>query len=179
MITPYIVSFCHYGILGGGMFFEDRALTYRTNKVTVAPEYRVLKMPYYEIESIGWRTIIFPIATFTMGSGENFSFIIFNKKRFEKDFGRIIRIMEMEAVYDKAWEVIENADENPADFMSFQKEIGELEKYYIGPEWKEDFAADEAGNIPKGIKRGILSEDAIYDLLEENKKIMDQNMIRG
>ena len=174
MITPFICSFIHMGILGGGLFFEDKALTYRTNKVTVAPEYRVLKMPYYDIESIGWKNMIFPVATFTVGAGEKFSFIIFNKKRFNNVFGRLIRVMEMEAIYDKAREILDEADERVSEYMDFQKEISELEKYYTSPAWKEDLEADEAGKIPSSIKRGILSEDAIYDLLEDNKKIMQQ-----
>ena len=37
---------------------------------------------------------------------------------------------------------------------------------------KEDFAADESGEIPADIKRGVLSEDGIYNLLERNREIM-------
>ncbi len=43
----------------------------------------------------------------------------------------------------------------------------ELSDYYGSPEWKRDFAADEAGLLPKDLKRGVLSEDGIYDLLEQ------------
>ena len=32
---------------------------------------------------------------------------------------------------------------------------------------------DERGEIPRDIKRGVLSEDGIYDVLERNKEIMD------
>jgi hypothetical protein len=31
---------------------------------------------------------------------------------------------------------------------------------------------DERGEIPADIKRGVLSEDGIYDLLERNSEIM-------
>ena len=34
------------------------------------------------------------------------------------------------------------------------------------------FALDEKGKLPKELKRGVLSEDAIYDLLERNKELM-------
>lgn len=33
--------------------------------------------------------------------------------------------------------------------------------------WKRDFTTDEAGLLPKDLKRGVLSEDGIYALLEE------------
>ena len=48
-----------------------------------------------------------------------------------------------------------------------EKLIGELSDYYNSDEWKRDFAADEAGLLPKDLKRGVLSEDGIYNLLEE------------
>jgi len=39
--------------------------------------------------------------------------------------------------------------------------------YYEGPLWREDFEADEAGKLPKDLKRGVLSEDAVYNLLTD------------
>ena len=47
-----------------------------------------------------------------------------------------------------------------------QEAVKDLERYYTGPEWKEDYAADEAGLFPADFKRGVLSQDAVYDLLE-------------
>lgn len=43
----------------------------------------------------------------------------------------------------------------------------ELSDYYSSPAWKRDFASDEAGLLPKELKRGVLSEDGIYDLLDK------------
>lgn len=48
-----------------------------------------------------------------------------------------------------------------------EKLLGELSNYYNSDEWKRDFATDEAGLLPKDLKRGVLSEDGIYNLLEE------------
>ena len=44
--------------------------------------------------------------------------------------------------------------------------LKELEDYYTSPEWQEDYAADEAGLLPEGLKRGVLSQDGISDLLD-------------
>jgi len=44
--------------------------------------------------------------------------------------------------------------------------LDELSAYYTSDDWKRDFAADEAGLLPKDLKRGVLSEDGIYDLLD-------------
>lgn len=49
--------------------------------------------------------------------------------------------------------------------------ISELEAYYISDEWKRDFAADEAGLLPKKLPRGVLSEDGIYNLSEGFREV--------
>ncbi|MBR1432628.1 MAG: DUF4298 domain-containing protein [Ruminococcus sp.] len=48
-----------------------------------------------------------------------------------------------------------------------KKLLDELSAYYSSDAWKRDFAADEAGLLPKDMKHGVLSEDGIYNLLEE------------
>ena len=53
-----------------------------------------------------------------------------------------------------------------------QGDIKKLEAYYSSEDWKRDFALDEKGKLPKELKRGVLSEDAIYDLLERNKELL-------
>lgn len=40
-----------------------------------------------------------------------------------------------------------------------------LEEYYASGRWLEDYEADEAGLIPANVKRGVLSQDGLYDLL--------------
>ena len=34
-----------------------------------------------------------------------------------------------------------------------------------------DYELDESGLLPKELKRGVLSEDAVYDLLEEAEEL--------
>ncbi|MDO4847516.1 MAG: SLC13 family permease [Clostridiaceae bacterium] len=48
--------------------------------------------------------------------------------------------------------------------------LSALEAYYASDEWKQDFEADEAGLLPDYVKRGVLSEDGIYNLLERAKE---------
>ena len=45
--------------------------------------------------------------------------------------------------------------------------LRELAVYYGSAAWKRDFAADEAGLLPADLRRGVLSEDGIYNLLEK------------
>ncbi|MBO7473157.1 MAG: DUF4298 domain-containing protein [Ruminococcus sp.] len=49
--------------------------------------------------------------------------------------------------------------------------VRQLSDYYGSAAWKRDFAADEAGLLPGTLKRGVLSEDGIYDLLEEFEQL--------
>lgn len=51
------------------------------------------------------------------------------------------------------------------------EDIRILEEYLSSPEWRADFEADEAGLLPPELRRGVLSEDGIYHLLEENGEI--------
>ena len=41
-----------------------------------------------------------------------------------------------------------------------------LDAYYTSGEWREDYEADERGELPPDLKRGVLSQDALYNLLE-------------
>ena len=41
-----------------------------------------------------------------------------------------------------------------------------LDAYCTSGEWRDDYEADERGELPPELKRGVLSQDALYDLLE-------------
>ena len=77
---------CRGGILGGGIYIERHAVTYKTNKLTVDRKYRNLVLPFSKIRQLSWKWIVFPIATFQMENGEKYKAIIFNKWRFDKWF---------------------------------------------------------------------------------------------
>lgn len=87
MKTCFLCSLCHNGILGGGLFVDDEAVTYRTGKVTVDKKYRNLRLERTEISAITWKWVVFPVATFTMKDGSTYTFLIFNKWRFIKVMG--------------------------------------------------------------------------------------------
>lgn len=84
MRKSFMCSLCHEGILGGGLYLDERAVTYRTQKLTVEEKYKNLVLPLNEIKEITWRWIVLPVAAFHMKSGEKYHIIIFNKRRFEK-----------------------------------------------------------------------------------------------
>jgi len=53
-------------------------------------------------------------------------------------------------------------------------DIAALASYYGSDDWKQDFADDEAGLLPKNLKRGVLSEDGIWNLLEEHRELQER-----
>lgn len=71
----------------------------------------------------------------------------------------------MTNLYEEIEHILLYSDNVRDDLVKIKDKIEELEKYYTGPEWMEDFEADNEGLIPKDMNRGILTEDAIYDLL--------------
>ncbi len=84
MRKAFMCSLCHHGILGGGLYLDQQAVTYICQKLTVDEKYKKLVLPLGEIKEISWKWIVFPVATFCMGNGEKHKFLIFNRKRFEK-----------------------------------------------------------------------------------------------
>ena len=86
---------------------------------------------------------------------------------------RIDRITHMEGLLDKSVEVIARLEQAIEDFDAIQPDIAELEAYYTSPQWRKDFEADEAGKLPKNLKRGVLSEDGIWNVLEDYKRLKE------
>ena len=84
---------------------------------------------------------------------------------------RIERIAHMEALFDKSEEVVKRLETALEDFAALQPDIAELEAYSTSPRWRKDFEADEAGKLPKDLKRGVLSEDGLWNLLGDYKRL--------
>lgn len=81
-------------------------------------------------------------------------------------------IYQMEAILDTAQQKMEALEQRIADYKEYQAKIQELEAYYTSQQWKDDFAMDEEGKFPKRLKKGVFSEDGIYNMLERNKELM-------
>ena len=80
---------------------------------------------------------------------------------------RIRRITEMENRLTRIATALKIAEGCPDALDTVREDVRALSAYFEGPLWREDFEADEAGLLPQDLKRGVLSEDAIYDLLTE------------
>ena len=65
----------------------------------------------------------------------------------------IERITYMETLYDRAVETGEISQE--------------LTAYYESGQWLKDYEADERGELPRNLKRGVLSQDGLWELLQK------------
>ena len=70
------------------------------------------------------------------------------------DMNRISRIRKMEDIYDRV-----------------QKDIAILKEYEGSGLWLKDYEADERGELPRDLKRGVLSQDGLDEVFEEAKAI--------
>ena len=82
---------------------------------------------------------------------------------------QIERIKWMEQRFNNALAAIKDGSADSLEVI--EKDVAELSKYYGSELWKLDFAADEAGNLPPDLKRGVLSEDGIWNLLSDYREI--------
>lgn len=85
---------------------------------------------------------------------------------------QIERISQMESLFDKGNEVVRQLQQAVDDFYALQPVISKLENYYK-TDWHNDFEADEEGKLPADLKRGVLSEDGLWDLLEEYQRLKE------
>ncbi len=81
------------------------------------------------------------------------------------------RITEMEQRLDRATAAVGALEVALGQYAAVHDDIAALDAYLGSPEWHADRAADEAGRLPQGLKRGVLSEDAIWNLLERHREL--------
>ena len=83
-------------------------------------------------------------------------------------------IYTMESILDKATQMMDALEKKISEYEAFQTEIQKLKAYYTSRQWKDDLAMDEAGKFPDKLKRGVLSEDGIWNMLERNKELLER-----
>jgi hypothetical protein len=104
------------------------------------------------------------------------------KKRFEARLaGETVpqHIFEMESILGRALQKMDDLQRKIEEYRDFQAQIRRLEAYYTGPQWKKDLAMEEAGKFPEKLKRGVLSQDGIWNMLERNGELLERLGISG
>lgn len=70
----------------------------------------------------------------------------------------IERIQQMERLFDALLECPEPEGRR------------ELAAYYEGGQWLRDYELDEQGLLPPELKRGVLSQDGVYNFLKDTEE---------
>lgn len=90
-----------------------------------------------------------------------------NKEQLQR-----IRLMERHLV--RAASALKRLSSALDKYEEAKADIAALASYYGSDDWKQDFAADEAGLLPKDLKRGVLSEDGIWNLFEAHRELQER-----
>ena len=87
---------------------------------------------------------------------------------------QIERIEKMERCLDRASQAVMRLSVALDEYAEAQDALHQLSDYYGSDAWKHDFANDSAGRLPLDMKRGVLSEDAVWNLLEDVRDLKER-----
>lgn len=91
------------------------------------------------------------------------------------DNSQIERIKRMEQCFSNVFAVIKESTRTSEMLRTIKEDVAILNEYYGSELWKKDLAADEAGLLPDGLHRGVLSEDGIWNLLAGYKELVNES----
>ena len=83
------------------------------------------------------------------------------------------RIRRMEQIFDMLREAVGKDPAAICEDTALREMLRDLVRYYEGGQWHKDYELDEIGLLPQNLKRGILSQDAVYDFLERFKPYLN------
>lgn len=87
---------------------------------------------------------------------------------------QIDRISKNEQRLDRCSDAVKALAKALQQYRSSRQDLAALDAYYGSPEWFSDREAEEQGAFPKGLRCGVLSEDAVYDLLTEVQALKEE-----
>ena len=86
--------------------------------------------------------------------------------QFENDPRGFLALHPAPCIFDE----VQNSFKNDPNFLENKKmevKVSLLTQYLESGQWLRDFELDEKGKLPSGLKRGILSEDGLYNLIAD------------
>lgn len=82
------------------------------------------------------------------------------------------RIRAMEEALRVSCEAVAALQKALEQYEAALPRLQALAAYYESPQWLQDYDADRAGQLPADLPRGVLSQDAVYDLLCDNDRLL-------
>ena len=86
---------------------------------------------------------------------------------------KIERIKENSARFRDLKQAVEKAQVAVDALFDQLENIGALDEYLASGDWLADFEADERGEIGPSVPRDVLSEDGLYNLLDDIHTLRD------
>ena len=77
------------------------------------------------------------------------------------------RVSRMEELFDALSDAAGNPPRRPGEARKLRKAFRTLSRYQTGGDWMHDYEMDECGMLPAALKRGVLSQDGLYDLFSD------------
>lgn len=85
-----------------------------------------------------------------------------------------LRMNRVAKAVKKLSAVLDKYEAALAQYERLQEDIAALKSYYDSDEWKKEFTDDEQGVLPQELKRGVLSEDGLWNLLSDVSDLNDR-----
>lgn len=89
------------------------------------------------------------------------------------------RIRQIERYMDEIAEALRNNPEKIWEDRSLREKINILTDYMDSGQWLADYEADERGELPANLKRGVLSEDGLYNVLADVRELKKEKKSDG
>ena len=100
--------------------------------------------------------------------------IVNKNRKMKKHDEQTTRIRLMERNLVRASAAVKRLETALDKWEAAQEAINALSEYYDSDVWRQDLADDEAGRLPADLKRGVLSEDGIWNLLAGSKELKER-----
>ncbi len=81
---------------------------------------------------------------------------------------QVENIKQMEQILDEHSKCIEDLQKALGKFDKSQKEFDKLKEYYGSEQFMQDYEDSNEDKLPDDLKCGVLSEDAVFDLIGDN-----------
>lgn len=84
------------------------------------------------------------------------------------------RIARYEELLEDVERLLRVSDLTETELLVLREKTAQLAAYYESVLWWQDYYDDDSGFLPRGLKRGVLSEDGIYNVLERYKERLEE-----
>ena len=101
---------------------------------------------------------------------------IFDGKESNDMQNTVNRIKKMEQYLDDIIEARKQCDASILENPVLYEKIQTLIRYYEGGQWLKDYECDERGEFPEDLKRGVLAEDTLWNLLQEVEEVCGEDI---